>query len=102
MNNTNYFTKEERKMLLELICNEQIHMIIKDNTKYLSDKYKKLEELKAKVNSMEIRKSCENCACNECVNNADDYEPCNNCKVCSKSDSSKGWKDKNAECFRKE
>ena len=45
--------KEERKMLITLICNEQIHMIIKDHTKYISDKYKKLEELKAKVNECE-------------------------------------------------
>ena len=37
--------KEEKKMLIELICNEQTHMIIKDHTKYESDKYKKLEEL---------------------------------------------------------
>lgn len=42
-------SKEEKKLLLELICNEQIHMIIKDNSKYESDKYKKLEELKVKI-----------------------------------------------------
>mgnify|MGYP003555553837 CR=1 FL=1 len=41
--------KEEKKLLLELICNEQVHMIIKDHTKYESDKYKKLEELKVKI-----------------------------------------------------
>ena len=41
--------KEEKKLLLELICNEQIHMIIKDHNKYDSDKYKKLEELKVKI-----------------------------------------------------
>lgn len=39
-------TKEQRKLLIELICNEQTHMIIKDHTKYGSDKYKNLEELK--------------------------------------------------------
>lgn len=43
------FSKEERKILIELISNEQIHMIIKDHTKYDSDKYKKLEELKVKI-----------------------------------------------------
>lgn len=43
------FTKEEEKLLLELISNEQIHMIIKDCNKYESDKYKKLEELKVKI-----------------------------------------------------
>ena len=44
--------KEEKKMLIELICNEQTHMIIKDNTKYDSDKYKKLEELKVKIKDL--------------------------------------------------
>lgn len=34
------FNKDEKKIIMELICNEQIHMIIKDNTKYDSDKYK--------------------------------------------------------------
>lgn len=46
------FTKEEKKMLLELICNEQIHMIIKDHEKYGTDKYKKLEELKLKIKDL--------------------------------------------------
>lgn len=41
--------KENKKLLLELICNEQVHMIVKDHTKYESDKYKKLEELKVKI-----------------------------------------------------
>ena len=44
--------KEEKKLLLELICNEQIHMIIKDHSKYESDKYKKLEELKVKIKDL--------------------------------------------------
>ena len=41
--------KEEKKMLIELICNEQTHMIIKDHTKDESEKYKRLEELKVKI-----------------------------------------------------
>ena len=41
--------KEEKKMLIELICNEQTHMIVKDHTKYDSQKYKKLEEWKIKI-----------------------------------------------------
>jgi hypothetical protein len=45
-------SKEERKMIIELICNEQTHMIIKDHTKYDSDKYKKLEKLKVKIKDM--------------------------------------------------
>ena len=49
------FTENERKMLLELIGNEQIHMLIKNEKKYDSDKYKKLEELKMKVNTLHKR-----------------------------------------------
>ena len=41
--------KEEKKMLIELICNEQTHMIVKDHTKYESEKYVRLEELKVKI-----------------------------------------------------
>ena len=39
-------------MLLELISNEQIHMIIKDYNRYESDKYKKLEELMVKIKDL--------------------------------------------------
>lgn len=47
-------TKEEKKMIIELICNEQTHMIIKDHTKYESDKYKKLEGLKVKIKDVDV------------------------------------------------
>lgn len=46
------FSGKEKKMLIELISNEQIHMIIKDSDKYSSDKYKKLEELKVKIKDL--------------------------------------------------
>ena len=42
-------SKHEKKMLIELISSEQIHMIIKDHTRYDSDKYKELERLKVKI-----------------------------------------------------
>lgn len=45
-------TKDEKKIIIELICNEQTHMIIKDHTKCDSDKYKKLEELKVRIKDM--------------------------------------------------
>lgn len=45
-------SKEDKKMIIELICNEQTHMIIKDHTKYESEKYKKLEELKVKIKDL--------------------------------------------------
>lgn len=44
--------RDERKIIIELISNEQIHMIIKDHTKYDSDKYKKLEMLKVKIKDL--------------------------------------------------
>lgn len=46
------FSKEERKLLIELIGNEQIHMIIKNNEKYNSTKYKMLEQLKVKIKDL--------------------------------------------------
>ena len=45
-------TENEKKLLVELICNEQTHMIIKDHTKYDTDKYKELEALKIKIKDM--------------------------------------------------
>ena len=45
-------SKNERKLLIELICNEQMHMIVKDHTKYESEKYHELEELKVKIKDM--------------------------------------------------
>ena len=44
--------KEYKKLLIELICIVQTHMIIKDHTKYESEKYKKLEDLKVKIKDM--------------------------------------------------
>lgn len=51
--NVSSISKDEKKMLIELICNEQTHMIIKDHTKYDSEKYKKLETLKVKIKDLE-------------------------------------------------
>lgn len=45
-------SKNEKKLLIELICNEQTHMIIKDHSKYESTKYKNLEKLKVKIKDM--------------------------------------------------
>lgn len=42
-------SKDDKKLIIELICNEQTHMIVKDHTKYESEKYKKLEQLKVKI-----------------------------------------------------
>lgn len=44
-------TKEERNMIIELICNEQtIHMIAKNE--YDTEKYNMLEELKVKIRTV--------------------------------------------------
>ena len=47
-----FLTKHNRKLLIELIFNEQTHMIVKDHTKYESDRYKELEALKVKIKDM--------------------------------------------------
>ena len=44
--------KNEKKVIIELICNEQTHMIMKDHTKFDSDKYRELEELKVKIKNL--------------------------------------------------
>lgn len=44
--------KEEKKMLIELICNEQTRMIVKDHTKYESSRYKQLEKLKVTIKDL--------------------------------------------------
>lgn len=45
-------TKKEKDILIELICNEQTHMIRKDHTRYDTNKYKELEVLKIKIKNM--------------------------------------------------
>lgn len=47
-----FMTENEKKLIVELICNEQTHMIIKDHTRYDTDKYKELEALKIKIKDM--------------------------------------------------
>lgn len=47
-------TKEDKKMLIELICDEQTRMIVKDHTKYHLKKYKNLEVLKIKIKEIEV------------------------------------------------
>ncbi len=44
--------KEEKKLLIELICNEQTKMIVKDHNLYDSPRYIKLESLKVKIKDM--------------------------------------------------
>lgn len=40
---------EEKRLLLDLISKEQINMIKSNHSKYKSNKYKILEQLKAKI-----------------------------------------------------
>ena len=46
------FQENEKLLLIDLISNEQIHMIIKNPTKYDSKEYKDLEKLKVKIKDM--------------------------------------------------
>ena len=45
-------TKNDKKLLIELICEKQTKMIAKDHTKYSSEKYKHLEKLKVLIKDM--------------------------------------------------
>lgn len=47
------FTKWQKRILLELIGSEQIHMIINNPNSYENKKYKTLEELKIRIKDME-------------------------------------------------
>lgn len=40
---------KDKRLIIELICNEQTHMIMKHPESYDSDKYRHLEELKVKI-----------------------------------------------------
>ena len=44
--------KGRKKLLIELICKEQTEMIVEDSSNYVSDKYKKLEEIKVRVKDL--------------------------------------------------
>lgn len=46
------FNKEEKKLLIEAICNEQTKIIIHDHKLYDSPRYIKLESLKVKIKDM--------------------------------------------------
>lgn len=50
--NEDRFFDTDRKLLLDLICNEQVHMLIKNHDAYVSDKYKRLERLKVLVKDL--------------------------------------------------
>ncbi len=51
---TAFLDEDDRELLIKLICKEQLRMIIKDNNKYNSDKYKRLEALKVVINDWSI------------------------------------------------
>ncbi len=43
---------KDKKLLIELICNEQTQIITRNPEKYESNKYKYLEALKVKIKDM--------------------------------------------------
>ena len=47
--------KEEKQLLLELICDKQIQMIMKNPTTYTSSDYRRLESLKITVKELETK-----------------------------------------------
>jgi hypothetical protein len=46
------FTNDEKKLLIEAICDKQIRKIVKDPDAYNSQKYTELEALKIKIKDM--------------------------------------------------
>lgn len=46
------FTDDERRVLIELICDRQTKMLVDDCMKYESDEYKELEKLKIMIKDM--------------------------------------------------
>lgn len=46
------YSVEEMKLILDLVGNEQISMLTKDNSKYRSGKYKLLEQIKVKTKNI--------------------------------------------------
>lgn len=47
------FTKDEKKTMLKLINDAQLHMIMKNSDNYKTEDYIKLEGLKIKINYMD-------------------------------------------------
>ena len=45
-------TQEEKKILLNLVCQEQIKMIIEDSSQYSSDYYRQLEKIKVGIKDL--------------------------------------------------
>ena len=50
--NTDKFCDADKKLMLDLICNEQVRMLIKNHNAYESEKYKRLERLKVLVKDL--------------------------------------------------
>ena len=46
-------SKEDKKVLINLICKEQVEMIIKDSMLFTSDYYNQLEKLKVDIKDLE-------------------------------------------------
>lgn len=46
-------SKEDKKVLINLICKEQVEMIVKDSMLYESEYYNQLEKLKVDIKDWE-------------------------------------------------
>lgn len=47
-----FFTKDQKKVAIDLICEKQTKMIIENKDNYDSDEYKELETIKVKIKNM--------------------------------------------------
>lgn len=47
-----FFTKDQKKVTIDLICEKQTKMIIENRNNYDSDEYKELETIKVKIKNM--------------------------------------------------
>ena len=45
--------EQDKRIMIELVCNEQTKMIMSDCTSYTSDKYRDLEKVKIKLKERE-------------------------------------------------
>lgn len=45
-------SKNDKKLIIDLICEKQTQIIVKDHSKYDSNKYKHLERLKVKIKDL--------------------------------------------------
>jgi|GEM_PF-4991680 len=51
-------SEQDKRILINLICDRQTEMIVNDNAAYTSDYYQRLENLKAEIKDLGRRLKC--------------------------------------------